>query len=599
MATSERTPLLPASAPPLPSPPAVERKQPVVEPSELIPLTRRQRFQIMAGLWLAVFLGALDMTITAALLNPIASSFGAAQRSGFLGTAFLLSNLTFTPLYGRLCDILGRRVANASAVFLFTLGTFLCAVAPSMNWLIAARFIAGAGGGGMNTTSTVISSDLFPLKQRGLLGSISTCIWAVGGALGGPLGGLITDRFGWRAAFTCQVPLLLISLFCGLKQINYKVEGHREKESVRDKIARVDWLGCGSVFVGMGAFLILLGAKNNEGLPWSHPLIISTLVISPTFLALFLVNEGFWAKEPILPFRILNQRTPFFIMLVTIFVAVCNFGAMYTLPIVFLTQFDDVTAGQAGAHLFPTSVGNVVGGFVAGVVIHRTGKYRGASAVAGLVSVVGVLLVSSLTTESSFIARWLDIARYLVHSITASSDWLGFPQFPMGFGFNHILNTSFVALMASVPHTDMPAVTGCMWLFRTTGQVVGVATTSAILQGTLGRELKERITGKGAAKLIRAIRADSSILSSLPLEVRLPARAAYAVALRHTFWFCALGAVGAWLSVCFVPNLDLDPASRTAAPVAEETEAPLLPADEADEAIAERRVEQDEAARRV
>ncbi|BGP42556.1 hypothetical protein JCM10450v2_006660 [Rhodotorula kratochvilovae] len=586
MAVSERTPLLPSSATgttALPSPPADERKEPSVEPSELIPLTRRQRFQIMAGLWLAVLLGALDMTITAALLNPIASSFGAAQRSGFLGTAFLLSNLTFTPLYGRLCDILGRRIANASAVFLFTLGTFLCAVAPSMNWLIAARFIAGAGGGGMNTTSTVISSDLFPLKQRGLLGSISTCIWAVGGALGGPVGGLITDKFGWRAAFTCQVPLLVLSLVLGLKQINYKVEGHREKESVREKVARVDWLGCGSLFVGMGAFLALLGAKNSEGLPWSHPLIISTLVISPTFLVLFLVNEAFWAKEPILPFRILKQRTPFFIMLVTVFVAVCNFGVMYTLPTFFLTQFDGITAGQAGAHLFPTSVGNVFGGFVAGFVIHRTGKYRGASAVAGLVSVIGVLLIASLTTESTFVARWLDI-------------------FPMGFGFNHVLNTSFVALMASVPHTDMPAVTGCMWLFRTMGQVVGVATTSAILQGTLVRELKERISGKGAAKLIRAIRADSSILSSLPLEVRLPARAAYAVALRHTFWFCALGAVGAWLSVCFVPNLDLDAGSRPRAAAndaAAETEAPLLPPDEADEAIAERRVERDEAARRV
>ncbi|GAA5995861.1 uncharacterized protein JCM10292_004793 [Rhodotorula paludigena] len=593
MAPSERTPLLPASATsahrpaaaaaPL-SPAAFEHKQPHVDPSELIPLTRNQRFGVMAGLWLATFLGALDMTITAALLNPIASSFGAAQRSGFLGTAFLLSNLTFTPLYGRLCDILGRRIANASAIFLFTLGTFLCAIAPSMNFLIMARFIAGAGGGGINTTSTVISADLFPLKQRGLLGSISTCIWAIGGALGGPLGGFLTDYLGWRTAFGLQVPLLIVSLLSGLKQISYKVEGHREKESAREKLARIDWVGCGSVFVGMGAFLVLLGAKNNENLPWSHPLVIACLVVAPAFLALFLVNEGFWAKEPILPFRILRRRTPLCVMLVTVFVAVCNFGVLYSLPVWFLTQFDGVTAGQAGAHLFPTSIGNVVGGFVAGVIIHRTGRYRGASAVAGFVSVIGVILISRLTPTSPKIAQWLDI-------------------FPMGFGFNHILNTSFVALMAAVPHTDMPAVTGCMWLFRTTGQVVGVAMTSAILQGTLGHELSEKLTGKGSAKLIRAICSDSSILPSLPPATRQIAREAYALALRHTFWFCAVGAVGAWVSVCFVPNLDLNaarsaPRAEQAAPrTLDEEEAPLLPADEADEAIAERRLERDAAER--
>ncbi|GAA5836626.1 hypothetical protein JCM9279_000448 [Rhodotorula babjevae] len=535
MLSSERSPLLAhehSAAPP----DKHKLSAPVVEPCDLIPLSRRQRFQIMAGLWLAVFLGALDMTITAALLAPIASSFGAAQRSGSLGTAFLLSNLTFTPLYGRLCDILGRRTANASAILLFTLGTLLCAVAPTMNWLIAARFLAGAGGGGMNTTSSVIAADLFPLRERGLLGGISTTLWALGGALGGPLGGLLADRFGWRAAFAVQVPLLVVSLVSGITQIRYPVGGGgggRDKESVRDKARRIDWVGCGSVFVATAAFLVLLAVKVNEGRPWSDPLVAAALVVSPSFLGLFLVNEAYWATEPILPFRTLKQRTPRLVMLVTLGVAVGNFGVIYSLPLWFLTQFDSISAGQAGAHLFPTSIGNVCGGLVAGFIIHRTGRYRAASAIAGVVAVVGVVLISNLTTESSTYAKWLDI-------------------FPMGFGFNHILNTSFVALMASVPHSDMPAVTGCMWLFRTTGQLVGVAATSAILQGTLGRELEGRIKGPGAAELIREIRSDSSTLSSLPLEVRLRAREAYALALKHTFWFCAVGAVGAWLSVCSV-----------------------------------------------
>ncbi|GAA5825920.1 hypothetical protein JCM11251_000053 [Rhodosporidiobolus azoricus] len=591
MTSNERTPLLttPSSgqiAPVAKSsvPPAVEdNAQSPIDPSELIPLTRRERWMIMVGCFTAVSLGAVDMTITAALIGPIAASFHASHESSWLGTSFLLANITFTPLYGRLCDILGRRVANASAIFLFTLGTALCAVAPSMKWLIAARFVAGAGGGGMNTTSSVITADLFPLKQRGLVGSISTAIWAIGGALGGPLGGFLTDWFGWRSAFAVQVPLLLLSLLSGVIRINYTVPGSkRAKESVRQKLGRIDFLGCASVFISMGSFLILLGAKNNENLPWSNPTVITTLVLGPLFLVIFLVNEGLWAKEPILPYRILRQFKPFMCMLVTIFVAVCNFGVMYSLPLFFLA-IEGKTASEAGAHLLPTSIGNVIGGFAAGLIIHKTGKYRGAAALVGALAPVGVILMSRLTADSSSLAKWMDI-------------------FPMGVAFNFILNASFVALMASVPHSDVPAVTGVMWLFRTTGQVVGVASTSAVLQGTLAPELAKRITGKGAKKIINAIRSDSSLIATLPPHLRTAAREAYALALRHVFWFCAIGATLAWLSICFVPNLNLSPSARPAAQTAGAPAAVAQSAeertpfavDEAEDAMAERVLERDQ-----
>lgn len=112
----------------------------------------------------------------------------------------------------RLSTIFGRRASCVSAIALFTLGTLGCALAPSFKWFIVARFIAGAGGGGMNTTGSIIISDLFTLKQRGLVGAISTMTWAVGGALGGPFGGLMSDRLGWRSAFYCSLILRLVLL---------------------------------------------------------------------------------------------------------------------------------------------------------------------------------------------------------------------------------------------------------------------------------------------------------------------------------------------------------------------------------------------------
>lgn len=121
----------------------------------------------LAALWSAVFLGALDGTlphrlvttghihipistgtIVATLLSPIGGYYNRSNHSSYIGTSYLLSVCCFTPLYGRLSDILGRKGAMLLALSLFGSGTLLCGIAPSMDVLIAARAIAGMGGGG-------------------------------------------------------------------------------------------------------------------------------------------------------------------------------------------------------------------------------------------------------------------------------------------------------------------------------------------------------------------------------------------------------------------------------------------------------------------
>ena len=123
---------------------------------------------ILVAVWSAMFLGAtLDGTssrllistgrgytyvttgtIVAMLLSPIGAYFNRSNQSPYIGTSYLLSVCCFTPLYGRLSDILGRRGAMLLALSLFGSGTLLCGIAPSINVLIAARVIAGMGGGG-------------------------------------------------------------------------------------------------------------------------------------------------------------------------------------------------------------------------------------------------------------------------------------------------------------------------------------------------------------------------------------------------------------------------------------------------------------------
>jgi hypothetical protein len=82
---------------------------------------------IMIGSHITVFLGSLDGTVVATLLSPIGSFFNESEKASYLGTSYLLSVAAFTPLYGRLSDILGRKgMRDLLAAILENLGKSQC-----------------------------------------------------------------------------------------------------------------------------------------------------------------------------------------------------------------------------------------------------------------------------------------------------------------------------------------------------------------------------------------------------------------------------------------------------------------------------------------
>lgn len=140
---------------------AVDSKKSEEDPQFNIPgITQRNFVLILTGLWSATFLASLDGTIVATLLTDIGSSFEKSNMASWLGTSYLLSVCCFTPIYGRLCDIIGRRGAMILALTLFGVGTVGCGIAPSMETLILARAIAGSGGGALTSVGSIIVTDL-------------------------------------------------------------------------------------------------------------------------------------------------------------------------------------------------------------------------------------------------------------------------------------------------------------------------------------------------------------------------------------------------------------------------------------------------------
>ncbi|PCH41423.1 vacuolar amino acid permease [Wolfiporia cocos MD-104 SS10] len=482
---------------------------------------------VLAGLWSAVFLGALDGTIVATLLAPIGSYFNESNRSSYIGTSYLLSVCCFTPLYGRLSDILGRKGAMLLALSLFGTGTFLCGLAPSMDALIAARAVAGMGGGGVMTVSSIAVTDLIPLRQRGLYQGMTNILFGLGAGLGGPVGGWLNDRFGWRSAFLLQMPILVFSFILVTAKVSIKLPDEIQQQSLRAKIRRIDFFGSFTLVGTVGCLLLGFSLKSTEELPWSHPLIWGLFIASLVWCALFVLVETYWSPYPVMPIRLVKQRTPLAVSMACFFGSVAAFSTLYNVPLYFsAVRLNSST--DAGLHLLPHSVALSTGSVFAGWVMRRTGKLYSLTLTSCAMTVVAGMLIVFWKDNTSPFHLWLDIV-------------------PQGFGMASVITTTLIAMIASVAKEDLAVATGITYLFRTTGQVLGVSLSGALLQAVLTRKLRERIQGPGAIEIIERIRHSTSVISELNPPLREAAVSSYADALRIVFicqvacnFFCLL-----------------------------------------------------------
>ncbi|KAJ6548100.1 MFS general substrate transporter [Mycena vulgaris] len=513
---------------------------PQVRPRRLGPLeiSASNRRGILAGIWLATCLGSLNLTLVPTMIPSISSEFQKFHQASWLGTAYLLATCTFTPLYGRLCNVMGRRGANQTAILFAAVGTVGCGLARNMESLILARFIAGIGGGGIFTTSTIIVSDMYALRDRGLVQGLASCFNGLGMGLGGPFGGVITDWLGWRAAFLLQIPLYIAAFLLTSYNIRYVTPG--KSKSTKEVLKRIDYFGSLTLLISVASLLVFLSTRYNESLPWSDARVIAPLVLAIVFFVAFLGVEIFVAPEPVMAPSMLRQKIPVLVSASNFLVAACNFSVTYFFPM----WFQVVTlqsASTAGLHLMPNSVSMSTGSVFAGWMMHRTGRYKKINLIFGIFPFVGAVLISLMREDSGPIQSWLSII-------------------PLGFGNAVVLQTMLIALLAYLPESHMAVGTGFGQLFRGIGQVGGVAISSAIFQSRLDTELRKRIHTPDAEELILRIRRSSAVIHTLTPKDQRSARDAYAIGLRTVYIFAACSTFLAYCVRLPIPDQNLDTA---------------------------------------
>jgi EmrB/QacA subfamily drug resistance transporter len=254
-------------------------------------------------------------------------------------TAFSLTFGCLLLLGGRLADVLGRRRLFLTGLFVFTLGSLLCAVASDAGLLIAARAFAGVGAAMASPAAMSLLTTVFvaPRERSSALG-MWAAIGAFGATLGNVIGGVLTDAGGWRWVFLVNVPVCLLAFVLAFHVVpRIRPEGRQ----------RLDALGGLLVTAGVAALIFALSQLQVYG---AVPRTWAVFGAAAVLLVLFGFSQS-RNDDPLLPLAIFRHRTSFAFLFVLLNAGV-GIGTYYTSSL-FMQETLGWSALQAGFAFVP------------------------------------------------------------------------------------------------------------------------------------------------------------------------------------------------------------------------------------------------------
>lgn len=423
-----------------------------------------QTIAVLIPLYLLVFLASLDSTILSTLMTDIASDLNAIPYISWIATSYLFSTSIVQPL-GKLSDVFGRKFCLMVCISIFTIGCLQCATAGSVLAFTSGRFLSGFAAG-LNTLTTIITSDIIPLRNRGVYQGLGNIFFALGSAVGGTCGGWISQNWGWRMAFWCQVPVgiscfLIILFFLNLPTLPHEIGTIDIKFS--EKIKKVDIKGISLIAFNLFILITISSAKFESLL--SYFSLVLMLIIGIYFLYKAEKTHEF----AIIPVELMKNPSVLGCSMANWFGTMYAYILMYYFP-VYLTTVLNINSQGVGIRLVPNIVMASVSSIVSGLYMKWSGKYLKFSIIINSIGVLGVIYLLLRTYPGQAEPNLFE--QYTLSTIAIGS-------------YASMLTVTLLALIAAVPFEYQSSVTSIQYAFRSMGSTLGTSFSSYIFTSQL------------------------------------------------------------------------------------------------------------------
>ncbi|MFJ4864128.1 MFS transporter [Streptomyces sp. NPDC088748] len=420
----------------------------MIEPSP------RQRVLVLAICCMSLLIVSLDNTVLNVALPSMRRDLDASV-SGLQWSidAYTLVLASLLMLAGSTADRIGRRKVFVAGLVAFTVGSLLCSLAPSLDWLIVFRMVQAVGGAMLNPVAMSIITNTFtdPAERARAIG-----VWgAVGGismAAGPLIGGVLVDSVGWRSIFLINLPIGLAALALTLRHI-------QESRAARPR--RPDPLGQVLVIALLGS--LTYGIIEAPAAGWRSPLIMGCAVVAVASFVGLLIHEP-RCKEPLIDLRFFRSA-PFSGATVIAISAFAGLAGFLFLNTLYLQDVRGLSALHAGLYMLPMAGLTVLFAPLAGRLVGSRGP-RICLLIAGVSMAASGLLFALFEAETS---------NPLLFT--------GYMLFGLGFGMVNapITNTA----VSGMPRSQAGVAAAIASTSRQTGGTLGVAVIGSVLAAGL------------------------------------------------------------------------------------------------------------------
>ena len=418
---------------------------------------RRYRRMVLLIACIGALMAPLDSTIVSVSIPTIATSLNMDYASIiWVPTGYLVALAVLILSMGRLSDIRGRKPIFITGFAIFVIGSFLCSIAQNGTELIAFRILQGVGAACFGATATAIVTDIFPRNERGKALGINAMAVYIGLASGPPLGGFLTQAFGWPSIFYINIPIGIVVIVLATFKMKESV--------VAPKKERFDLLGLLTFSIGLISLLVALTVGDMMG--WSSLPIVSLFLVAFIFLVAFYLTEKRLGCRAMLDITMIMKNRLFASANITALLNYTSFFGVSFLISFYLQKVLGLSVLDTGLILLIMPMVMAILSPISGLMSDRIGS-RALSSIGMVLVGVGLLWMSVLTVSSP---TWYVSIGLLI----------------IGLGMGIFASPNTSAVMGSVKRSQLGVASGTLATMRFVGQASSLAIMGAIISTIAG-----------------------------------------------------------------------------------------------------------------